>query len=342
MKGFTHPSSGVESFVELLQAKPFVRSARLERKSDETPSIVLRTTQSSDTYRLRPSLVRSHVTYGLADSFIASATEDSILLAPYIAPPLAGYLGDKGVNFLDRAGNCRIVLGRSMVISMQGRSPPKNTGDRGLRAPGYAVILALLAEPEVVKRTVRDIAVQAGVSKSVVANVLKRLEAEGSVVTVGRGRELRRRDELLTRLLAGYPDVLRPRLLFGRYRVPETDPADVEARIENILGSARDWGWGGVSAGRRLGIDYSGPEVAVHVAREDSEVEAFRRQLRALESRAGTITILRMPGVLFHPTRADRAVHPLLTYLELAAAGNDRVREAAGTLREELLGHLSR
>lgn len=45
-----------------------------------------------------------------------------------------------------------------------------------------------------------------------------------------------RREELVDRFLVGYRDVLRPRLLVGRYKTPLSDPRKLEARRVEVLG----------------------------------------------------------------------------------------------------------
>src|SRR5574341_1037308 len=97
-------------FLRKLREVPFVRSARV-LKSD--PPLLVIATASHDfhptiEHKLRPELIRSHVSYALLDKVLSSSSafgdQRSILLVPYVAPPLAHYLASKRSNFLDLAG----------------------------------------------------------------------------------------------------------------------------------------------------------------------------------------------------------------------------------------------
>ena len=59
-------------------------------------------------------------------------------------------------------------------------------------------------------------------------------------------------DEILDRWVQGYAGVLRPRLMLGRYRVPDADPFAVERRIEAALGDGAGWAFGGSAAAFRV------------------------------------------------------------------------------------------
>lgn len=329
----------LEPFRKQLGELPFVRSVKVETEED-TVHVVLSLAKSSRVRRFKADLRRTHLSYAVVDQVLGSGSafsdEDSILLAPYIAPPMARYLASKRVNFLDLAGNCRLVVD-DFVVSIEGKKPLTVTRDRGVRAPGYAVMFALLADPALLAEPVREIARHAGVSKSAVSDIVSRLRDEGFVIG-SRRKALSRRDELLSRLLIGYSDVLRPRLLLGRFRLPKSEPDEVENALADSLGNEPDWGWGGVSAARRLQLGYQGPEVTVHVDRRRPELDAVLRRLRAIESRDGDLVLLGFPGEIARPKSVNRVVHPLLVYLELMTAASERQREAGTELREKVLG----
>lgn len=329
----------LEPFRKRLGELPFVRSVKIETE-EKTAYFVLSVARARAPRRFKAELKRTHLSYAVVDQVLGSGSvlseRDSILLAPYIAPPMAHYLASKQVNFLDLAGNCRLVVD-DFVVSIEGKKPPAMTRDRGVRAAGYAVMFALLADPALLAEPVREIARHAGVSKSAVSDIVSRLREDGFVIG-SRRKTLGRREELLSRLLIGYSDVLRPRLLLGRFRLPKSEPGELESALTDLLGNEPDWGWGGVSAARRLHLGYQGPEVTVHVDRVRPALDGILRRLRAIESREGDLVLLGFPGEVARPKTASRVVHPLLVYLELMTASSERQREAGTELRENVLG----
>jgi len=87
----------------------------------------------------------------------------TVLFAPYIPRPMGRYLAEHDVNYLDLAGNCRLVLGRRYATHVEGRTRERPAEERrGLRVPGYLVLFAILAEPKLLEATVRGLADAAG------------------------------------------------------------------------------------------------------------------------------------------------------------------------------------
>lgn len=278
-----------------------------------------------------------------------------ILLTPYVTPQIAAHLQARGVNYVDRAGNCHLVVDKGHIAIIEGRRLPPQPVEARATGPGrYRVLFALLARPDTIRMTVRDIAGKAGVGKTVAALTLQLLEREGLIAQTQTNTFLVKPKELLDRWLTGYLEILRPRLLIGYYRAAEKNPEELEQRIERALerpgeipraihrtedwaGGKRTWAWGGTTAAFRLTGHYRGEQTVLHM---DDPPADFTRRLQLLPARTGEVAILAVPGPLAYEGAVPRTVHPLLVYAELLAGRDERAREAAAEVRTRFLRYL--
>jgi hypothetical protein len=263
--------------------------------------------------------------------------EQYILFAPHITPQMGALLAAEGINYADAAGNGHLLLGNQLLVHVEGKRPAVlPPAGRGLGAPGYRVLFAVLVRPELLNQTVREIAVHAGVVKTTVAEVLRRFEGEGALVRTGRGRQIIRRQELVDRWLIGYADVLRPVLMTGRYQIAE-EPPELERRVETDFADHAPpglaWAWGGGAAAYRLTGHYRGEQTILHV---NAPIDATLSRLRAVRARDGNLTVLGVPGPLAFAGAVPGTVHPLLVHAELLALHEERADEAARELRNRL------
>ncbi len=319
----------VNAYLSALRALPLVKGATIRNRG-----VHLRT--DGGAFALQPE-VRQHTLNraGLELVLARPRPERHLLLAPFVPADLARELEAHRVNYLDLAGNCHIALGRKYVAHVEGRRPaPAERRGRGLGAAGYRALFALLARPELVAAPIRTIAQAAGVAKTGVAHLLDRLIAEGTIARAAKGRTLVRPERLLERWVAGYADLLRPKLAVGRYRTPEVDPPRLEARITEAL-AGTTWAWGGGAAAFRLTRHYRGEDTLVHV---DKPVAELAQALRALPDRNGALQVALVPGPLAFEAPVPHVAHPFLVYADLLATGGEREREAAAEIRERYLG----
>lgn len=326
-----------------LQELPFVETLEVRRQQEvrepapHEPDAVLLIHTPTGEVLFHVTLKRTHLTHAIADAVMARvrAADDTpwLLVAPYVPPGIAGRLADAGVNYVDAVGNCRLAIGERYFALKEGKKPDRRPPAlRGVRLAGYQVAFTLLAHPEYVDLTVRELADRAGVGKTAAADALNRLAAQG-LVGKGPHRQLLDPRELLDRWLAGYADTVRPRLFMGAYRTPHPDPPALEAAIEQA-DPDQDWAFGGGAAVDRLTHYYRGPVTVLHVQEQPRQL---LRDLKALEAEDGPLVILGTPGPVGLEGVHLHTAHPLLVYTELYAEGRERPREAARVLAEEFL-----
>jgi len=318
-----------------LRALPFVEGiamGRLEvRKAEFQADALLRLRTPRGEHELLVEIKRTHLTHALVDGLLARVRTHErgrwVLFAPYVGPEIGQYLRKNSVNYLDAAGNCFLVIGKDYLALIEGKRPERQAPpERGVRAAGHQVLFAILARPDLLDAPVRVLAEAAGVGKTAAAEMLTRLEAEGLVGADREGRRLLQPRLVLDRWLAGYTAQVRPRLLLGRFRTNDPDPEALENRIENELGDAVAWAWGGGAAAMRLTRHYRGPETVLHLG---EPLPNIGRRLKAIPTTGGPLIILGVPGRVAFEGAKPRTVHPLLVYTELLAAGHERAREAA-------------
>jgi hypothetical protein len=276
-------------------------------------------------------------TLGFAIEQMQRLPEKALLVTEYVNANMAERLKQMDVPFLDTLGNA-YVNAPPIFIYVKGRKPRVRTpGERPTRAfvpAGLRVVFALLCRQELVDAPYRTIAQTAHVALGTVAWVLEDLERLGHILEMGkRGRRLIRKQQLLERWAATFPNQLRPKLLIGKYAVP--DPHWWE---HTRIGDFRAY-WGAEIAAARL-TRYLKPElVTVYIRDMPGRFLAANRLRR---DPGGNVEVLEA----FWNTKCDwtdpEIVHPLLVYADLLATGDARNLETARRIYDEQLAGLVR
>lgn len=337
----------LQPYLARLRALPFVQDIsvrRAEVKRRAAPDFELEVQTESGKQHLFAELKKSHVSRAVAEQLLAlrSSMRDRdqgrlLLLAPAVGRELGELLEREHVGFMDLAGNCYLDLGGRYVARIQGRTrSAPSAASKGLRAPAYRALFALLADPSLARAPVRTLADAAGVSRQAALDIRKRLVDLGILAQTGRTFRWvpgRHKDALDT-FVTGYFTTLRPGLVLGRFRTPDSDPAALEKRLESVLRPQKDFRWGGGAAGHRLTGYYRGAHTVVHTNELAPELA---RKLRAISDRSGPLEFVAHPGPLSHQGATADTAHPLLVYAELLFERNERAREAAQEIADRFL-----
>ena len=291
----------------------------------------------SGALRLRAIEYKSHLGRAVVDHVIArfrGAREPVLVLAPHIGAGIGARLAEAGINYVDRHGNCHLVVD-SVYVHVEGRTGPRRAAsEKGLRSPGYQVLFAYLAEPALLDRPVRTIAEWAGVSRQPASEVRQRLLEDGYIIETRKGCRWvnRRRDDALNLWLRGYEATVRPSIVWGTYRT-RSDPDELEKRIPATFSTmdVSEFRWGGTTAGYQLTRHYRGPRTTVHV---HATPPGLAQELHAVSDPRGNLVIMDAFGAINWQPGRD-TVHPLLVYSEMLRDGDERAREAAELLFDE-------
>jgi len=328
--------ASLDHYLAHLEALPFIKRATVTQgafMNDTTkPSLRLRTLSGEQKAYVFQS--KSHLTRDLTELLIHRASSrdaPSFIFAPAVGRELAERLDSEDINFVDAAGNCRVILGDSYMARIEGRrAASKGPRERALRAPSLQVLFALLARPTLISAPVRTISEWAGeVSPQTVSDVRHLLVAEEWVTSAKRhfhwspaGKE-----QALDYLVVHY-DVLARHLLLGRYRARPGHLTELEHSLAVRL-KDRLWAFGGGAALMRNNGFYRGTRTIVYLEEDPPNVSGL-----LVPAEEGEVFLCRFPGKCAREDNGDIA--PVLVYLDLMAEGEPRAREAAAELRPRL------
>ncbi len=303
----------------------------------------VRTPKGTHTFLVQQK--RSFLDRGVLNALVARAKlhgkedrQSLLLLARYIPSPSAERLIDSGVNFLDQAGNLHLVLGRNYertIIGNKESTAPKE-GQRVSSAIAQ-LLFTFATKDQAGTWSVRQLAEASGLSKSNVANVRQQLISRGVLKESGQGFEIRDKSRFQEELLRGYELALRPKLLLGRFRFPESEVDGMLAKLQEAFRELSiRWSVTGGPAAHALQKFYSGSELPVFI---DSFPDELRRRLRILPDKTGPLVLLRSFGTIPFWREAEPfpLAHPWLIYSELMYSSDSRAHEAAEELKREFL-----
>ncbi|MFT5587680.1 MAG: hypothetical protein ACI9VR_005293 [Cognaticolwellia sp.] len=253
-----------------------------------------------------------------------------LLVTQHVAAHTATALRERGINFIDSAGNAFLNLDGCYVF-VSGRSA-KRRGRKtaSLSTAVWQVAYVLLRDPAAIALSVRVLGRRAGVAHGTVSNSLRALADRAWVTNLGKGRwVLGDLPGLLQAFEFGYVDRLANKHFLSK-AVPvgeslETWSGRVRERFEGqglLLG-------GGLAASE-LGLDLVDSSATLHVKAWDAQT---MRALRLAPSQTGPLVIRRTFGSDNHWAGESGFTDPLLIRAELSLLQDERVQRA----REQLL-----
>lgn len=332
-------------YLERLGEIPFVADARLlevaaGHRGRDVDALVLVRTRDGKKSTHAAELKRTHLSREVGERLLHMRNVDPelLLFAPHVGREIAGRLGNAKLNFIDLAGNHHLQLGDRYYSHVEGkRQEPRLETTRGLRAPAYRVLFALLVKPELVSASARALAEAAGgVSPQTALDARRRLHERGLLVGSPRAPKWHPtgRKSALDLFISGYAGTLAPRLAIGRFRARQRDTLEMETALASKLDAITSWRWGGGAACQRLTGYYRGDTTTVYV---EEAPPKLAHDLQLVADRQGPISISKRPSPLAFESPALDTVHPLLAYADLLADGEERAKEAAGEIYERYL-----
>jgi hypothetical protein len=263
-----------------------------------------------------------------------------LLVAPHVSDKIGDALRKQGVHYVDSVGNM-YLQGDGLLLDVRGRRGPMTASPGALDQPlrvfkpsGLKVVFALLANPDLITATYREMAQAGGVSLGTVHWVLNELEVTGYATTAPR--RLYRTRDLLDRWVEAYTFDLWPRLVLARFDA--ADPTWWTGADDALRTAGAQWG--GETAAQHLN-PHLRPKRAVIYAQEVPKGLAAAYRFRRAEGEGGVEIRRRFWN--FPADLSLTAPTPLI-YADLAASADPRLAEAATNLRKNdaLLQRLDR
>ena len=344
--------TNTETRFDQIRAVPFVRHLRLipAKVGDRHASPVLEITTPRGKHRLPLIVKRSWFDRTMVNAVISQiqgerkaakgdgptvTTGETLVLAPYLATPTAKSFIDAGISFVDEVGNIHLALGDEYNWTVIGaRKPPRPPQSERLTPAAVKLLFQFAINPESARWTVRDLAAAVGISKSKVAELRLQFAHEGVAWAHGAERNPDANHELRDRLVSGYNQILRPKLMLGRFRYQEPSVEQFVARLTHDAGAQKiPYALTGGPAADAMQHFYRSSEVPVFLNLE------HHRALRLLPDRTGPVILLKPFGdlVYWREFEGKMLAPPWLVYAELLNGSEPRAREAAEELRQEFL-----
>lgn len=253
-----------------------------------------------------------------------------LVITRHVNTETAEELRKNKIEFIDTAGNA-FLDNPPVYVFIKGNRPPEATTrgpvKRAFKPGGLRMIFGFLCNPGLENKTFREIAAATGVALGTVDWIMKELKELEFLVDMGkRGIKLMRKEALLQRWVAAYPEQLRPKQILGRYKGPtnwweqkELNPLEAE--------------WGGEIAAERM-THYLKPEmITIYVGAQYLNQLLLENRLRT--DIAGDVEILARFWKTVPEHQPQELVPPILVYADLLATGNQRNLETAKMIYEQ-------
>lgn len=261
-------------------------------------------------------------------------TETWLLVARYIPRPVKETLKNKGINYLEAAGNCFIrkeglffYINDRMVTEQRQPKEGKLWKQAGLK-----FLFAVLIKPELLNMPYRKIAAITGVALGNIGPFIQELKEAGFVKEGTKEKQpflfLENTALLQQKWAELFNVILKPKLKQGTFRfLNKADQYEWEFLPDH------DFYWGGEIAGARL-TDFLQPEqLTLYTAKPKT---AIMQQLKLVPDANGAVEIMEK----FWNEALDYkqgVVPPLLAYAELINSLDSRNRETAQRIKQKYL-----
>jgi hypothetical protein len=323
-----------------LAALPFVRSLRFipaPKSAGRADDGVLELETATGKHRLSVEVKRSYLNRSHVNAVIGQAhgRQGKLVIARYVPAALGEQFINAGVCFADDPGNVHLQLGTKFNWTVLGKREPPPLPEAGRTTPATIQLLFQFAiEPASAKWTVRDLASSTGISKTRIAQIRGQFFLERILTGPVDKPGFRMTTEIGDRLITGYSQILRPKLLIGRYRCEEPSVDQFVARLSSESAAQKiPYALTGGPAADAMQHFYRSAEVPVFL---DAK---WQRSLRLLPDRTGPVMLFKPFGnlVYWREFEGKMVAPPWLVYAELLTGNDPRAREAAEEFRQEYL-----
>lgn len=244
-----------------------------------------------------------------------------IIVTEYIFPAIAAEFREKGIQYMDTAGNIYINQ-LPLYIERIGRKPKeiprRNKKKRFLKPAGMQLVYTLLCNPGIENLPYRELAGKADVANGTVGWVMNDLKELGFLLDKKDERRLIKKDELLMRWVEEYPLQLKNKKIIGRYTTEQTDWwKEVQTDYPDIT-------WGGEVAANILTGFIRPQNKTIYIKGNAHNILIAKYKLKKDED--GEIEILNKFWNFEDEERYKEKgiVNPVLVYADLIATGDTR------------------
>ena len=309
----------------------------LPAKRNESVDAIIQMSKGKQSYTFEADVKTELRTAALSNVLNRQKLSDGkiIMVSRYIPTPMKDELKANGISYIESSGNCYIETGGIYIYINDQRSPLlKTIEETKLWAPsGMKFLFAILMDQELLNSSYRNIAHTAGVALGNIGSFIYELKREGYVITGVRNKQeillLENRTMLIDKWADLYRNILRPKLLIGRFRFNKKEDRE---NWQNHVASDLGIYWGAETAGAIL-TSYLSPEMYTVYSNQDRF--ELMKKLKIVPDQLGEVELLRpFWNEKVFSTDGD-TVPPLLAYAELISSFDSRNRETAMRIKEK-------
>lgn len=269
---------------------------------------------------------------GSSIKYCAGLGPGHIIFTPSVSKEILRKMRDAGISIIDLTGKIFIKSKNVYIFDDKRLFPARKTRKSyslAFNEAGIKIIFACLCLPELIEQDYRTIANLSGTSLGSVSRVLDNLKRTGYLLKKNdQTRILVKKIELLDRWCIAYAEVLRPKLLVGRYMCE--DPywwRDVNIGEYNAV-------WGGEIAGAILTKNLKPQIVTIYTNASLAKLQ-IAKTLRT--DRRGEIEVLKQFWGFQNPDGFDNIAPYILIYADLISTGDERNDEIAGEIKNQFI-----
>lgn len=259
----------------------------------------------------------------------------AVLLTRHVSGPVAEALVQRGVNFIDTAGNAHIAHDGWFVL-VTGRAVPDERVPASLSASVWKVAYALLRDADLRSAPIRRLAECAGVSPGAASMAVKALDERGWVGNLGRQRVVLRPEALWKAWEMGWIDRLASQLFVTHAVAPAHESVQAWRRWWSESPPV-DVLVGGELGAQLLATDLVAETATLHVRRWDA---SMLTTLRLVPAERGPFTIRETFGDLNGCSRTPGIAHPMLVRAELLSLLDERLDASREALARQIESEL--
>jgi hypothetical protein len=288
---------------------------------------VSRASGAAQTYAV---VIKRTVPSELASALHPHTSLPTLVVAGSITEKAASLLRERGIDYIDEAGNAHIAWD-DVLIDVRGRrkagartSGSSQRGSKAFSRAGLQVGFVLLSWPTTAGEPLRRLASASGVSLGTAQAVVDDLAKAGYLYDVAGERRLGRAGELLNRWSEAYSTRLSPALSLGDFEVPDISwwrDSKEELTQSNVQ-------VGGEAGASLLDRHLIPATLTLYADERPRSLIVKRRMVRA--EQAGNIHMRRR---FWTVAGQSWIVPPTLIYADLLASGDPRQREHADRIR---------
>ena len=282
------------------------------------------------TFVIKNELRAGHL--GLLMNQFAGKKGAPLLITRYVNPVIGEKLKQVKINFIDTAGNICIII-PPVFIYITGKKPDEEVPAKKYlgtfqAAAGLQIVFALLCNRDLVKKTVRELANLTGFATGTIHNVFNDLARRGYIIKHEKtGKKLVNRRTLLNKWIEAYPENLRPKIIYGKYKPIQIDKTGNDLKEYGAL-------WGGETAAAIM-TNYLTPKIQTIFIGDEVKKFIFRKRLE-LDPK-GELELMEIFWKFKWPEVEIHVVPPILVYADLMATDDERNIETAKLIYERYL-----